>query len=230
MAGVNLLRMSDNPARKITQRTARQLEDGERVQCVVIIVVIIERESLILAQDLVKAELKLVRTIRGFHHVLSLGAGAPRTRQELHQTGRNGVEALGGHHAAREYIAIKLGSARSCCVQCGLAGRSETWSASRPVFKDVSNSRIVQRARKRAGSKVAREVARGRHWYLLRNDTSHDATAFVGAKKEGLVPLNGAAQRSAKLVLLEGRLRRGLKRESVGVEDVIAQKLVDAAV
>src|SRR2546430_7958318 len=113
MAGVNLLRMSDNPARKITQRTARQLEDGERVQCVVIVVVIIERESLILVQDLVKAGLKLVRTIRGFHHVLSLGVVTPRSGQELYQAGRNGVETLGGHHAASKYIAIKLGGA-SC--------------------------------------------------------------------------------------------------------------------
>ncbi len=63
----------------------------------------------------------------------------------------------------------------------------------------------------------------------MRNDAPYNAAALVRAKNEGLVFLDWPAKRSAKLVLLEGRLRRGLECESVGIQDVIAQKLIDTA-
>jgi len=58
--------MGDDPAGKITRETARQLENGERISVFVIVVIIVEREFLVLVQDLVEAKLELVRAIRGF--------------------------------------------------------------------------------------------------------------------------------------------------------------------
>src|SRR6266850_1074046 len=143
MAGVDLLRMSDNPAGEITQRTACQLEDGERIQRVVIIVIIIEREFLVRVQDLVEAKLELVRAIRGFNDVLGLGTAASRPRQELHQAGRNGIKALRGDHATRKDVTVQLWRARRYRVQIGLASRGEVCPASRPILEDVGNRRVV---------------------------------------------------------------------------------------
>ena len=124
MAGVKLLSVSDNPAREIAERAPRQLEDSERIQRVIIVVIIIEREFLILVQDLVKAQLELIRSICGFNHVLNLGTGAPRPRHELHQAVRYGIKALGWNgrgEILRAGRCGKNGIPRLACVGLAVA-------------------------------------------------------------------------------------------------------------
>src|SRR5260370_8088776 len=137
MAGIDLLRVSDNPPREIAQRTASELKNRERIQSVVIIVVIIDGELLVLVQDLVEANLELIRAVRGFDHVLSFGVAASRAWHKPHQARGNRIKALGRNNATCKNGVVRLRSARRCGFQAGLRGWGEVSPACRSILKDV---------------------------------------------------------------------------------------------
>src|ERR1700680_4238562 len=70
----------------MSHRSASQLEYGKGIQCVVVVVVIIDGELLVLVQNLVVVNRELIATVRGLGNVLREGVGASRAWEILQHT------------------------------------------------------------------------------------------------------------------------------------------------
>src|ERR1700686_1937629 len=99
MAGVYLLHVRNNSSAEIAERTASQLKVGEWIERVVVVVVVVHRQFLLRGQDLVEADLELISSLPGFHHILDLRACATRSRQILHQADCHRIEAPGRNYS-----------------------------------------------------------------------------------------------------------------------------------
>ena len=252
MAGVHLLGVSYDLPRKIAKGTAGQLKDGEWIEGIGVIVIIVERQFLRIAQIVVQPYLELVPAVCRPDHILRLGIGSSRTRQVAHldQTRGHrvktsdrdgGHESLGAGRCRKDGIP-RLWGAIDNRRQRGSPARREL--ATTTILENGGHGRVIQRAgedhgggipwgrsrcRQRSGEGTC-EVACGGHGHQLRDDASHDTPSLIRTEDEGFVFLNGPAERAAELILLKRRFRRGLEGETVGVEHIVAQKFVNAAV
>src|ERR1700747_601130 len=87
--------MRNDPRAEVTQRSPGQLKDGEWVQGVVVVVVVVDGEFLRRIQDLIEPELELISAVPGFHDILRLRTCPTGSRQELlRQIYRHGIKTL----------------------------------------------------------------------------------------------------------------------------------------
>src|SRR5215468_1342336 len=144
--------MRDDAPAKIAQRAARQLKDSERIEGIVVIVVIINGELLRRIEYLIEPELKLVAPVTRFHDVLYLRALSSRPHQKLlRQVDRYRIKALrwnrGGTRRGRKDGIPWGGVPRERRVQRRLSGRGELAStgtgAAAAVLKNGRNGRII---------------------------------------------------------------------------------------
>src|SRR5690348_10115154 len=106
VTGVDLLDVGDDPAAEVPELGARQLENRERIECVVVVVVVVDGELLVFVQNLIEARGKLVAAIGGFDHVLRQSARASRAWHEPHQAQRHRVEALLRNLVIRKNVGV----------------------------------------------------------------------------------------------------------------------------
>src|ERR1700674_613681 len=133
VAGVNLLYVRDDGGAEIAERAACQLEDGEGIERIVVVVVIVDGQLLVFVQNLVKANLELIAAVSGLHHILRLGTAATGPGQELlRQIDSHGIKTLRGNRG----------------------DESAAWSRGR--------ENGIPRLRCAAGSQIQRSLTRGR--------------------------------------------------------------------
>src|ERR1700730_797311 len=137
MASVDLLYMGNNAPGEIAERAAGQLKNCERIESVVVVVVIVDREFLVFVQHLVKANLKLVPTVGRLDHILGLIVCAARARQKFHQAFCYGIKARRGHYAARKNRIVELWSARSRSVKACLTRAGKSRPAPGAILENV---------------------------------------------------------------------------------------------
>src|SRR5580704_8723404 len=238
---VDLLGARSVDAGKVAGGGAGGLEFGERIERVVVVEVVVDRGLLIVVEGMIDADLKLISAVGFVRGHLNV-AGATGAGYVLQQANGHGIETLRRNLEVWKNGAVGLrGSATGNGGHRGARGGTETWAAA--GLKDVGDGRVGQRSSKSwnaAGSQNAigkswgRKIAvgefgRGGNADGLRDDALNDATPLIGAKEEGLVFLDRAANGAAELVLPEFWFRGLEKRKRMGVQDIVAEEFVEAA-